>query len=588
MPDDFDISDAFDDVPFPTEAPGRTLPPEAPPEARPLARVAAAPVREAEEARPAFRRAAPSAGLFGRELPHSLEAEEYLLSCCFIDGEETLARCEAEKLTAADFFAPANQKIFARLLEMRRRGLPIELSVLAEELKAEGKLDEIGGYRYLMQVSSKIPTTAQTGYFVERVQDLAQRREIIQTAGGVVERAFTSTDWADELLEPVIKLKARFEGTGVPADALGVRLADMAFPLDDERALIGVRGRFICRGGAWLIVAPAGMGKSTVSYQMAACFGVGEKFMGLDCKGPLRVLCVQAEDDVGDIGEVAESIRQGMGLTEAQMATFRQNVLIVQDKINTGDAFLVALRGYVRSFKPDLVIINPIMAYCPGLSDEKIAGPFLYGGLNGLNAKGEFAYLIIHHTPKPPVKDEDKKAKDEASNYDRQYTAFGSSVLTNYFRAITNIRHVRGVKGQFIFSFDKRGSRAGLTVPVTQGAGFRHEPTTELRVQHSERKIKVGEREFPMILWEASTMAEPEKDEPTKKGPKPPKVGMLTEEQALKCFPVGFENRLAATVIDKEAMRIYNCRPRAVASLLLNLGGDNRITQSPDGKWYRP
>src|SRR5471030_2447588 len=29
----------------------------------------------------------------GRGMPHSVEAEEYLLSCCLIDGAEVMARC---------------------------------------------------------------------------------------------------------------------------------------------------------------------------------------------------------------------------------------------------------------------------------------------------------------------------------------------------------------------------------------------------------------------------------------------------------------------------------------------------------------
>jgi hypothetical protein len=29
----------------------------------------------------------------GRTLPHSIEAEEYLLSCCFLDGLDVVARC---------------------------------------------------------------------------------------------------------------------------------------------------------------------------------------------------------------------------------------------------------------------------------------------------------------------------------------------------------------------------------------------------------------------------------------------------------------------------------------------------------------
>jgi replicative DNA helicase len=150
---------------------------------------------------PAPRANAAPAGLFGRELPHSLEAEEYLLSCCFIDGAETIARCQEERLGPEAFFAPANQKIFAALLGLNQRGQPADLSVLAEELKAAGKLEEVGGYPYLMQVSSKIPTTAQAGYFIERVNSLQLLRRMIATAGGIVERAFSPGENVEQFFD---------------------------------------------------------------------------------------------------------------------------------------------------------------------------------------------------------------------------------------------------------------------------------------------------------------------------------------------------------------------------------------------------
>lgn len=128
--------------------------------------------------------------MLGRELPHSLDAEEYLLACCFIDGTDTVARCLEDKLTARAFFAPANQTIYDKLLDLYSRNLPIDIAIVAEELKAAGQLEQVGGYAYLAQVSSRIPTTAQVTYFIERVRDLYVLREIIRAAGGILERSF--------------------------------------------------------------------------------------------------------------------------------------------------------------------------------------------------------------------------------------------------------------------------------------------------------------------------------------------------------------------------------------------------------------
>ncbi len=125
-----------------------------------------------------------------RALPHSIEAEEYLLSCCFLDGATTVAKCIEAKMTPLDFFFHANQIIFDQILEIFTTGKELDLAVIAQELKTAKKLDEIGGYAYLMQISRRIPTTAQASYFIEKVRELYLLRELIKTASQAVANCY--------------------------------------------------------------------------------------------------------------------------------------------------------------------------------------------------------------------------------------------------------------------------------------------------------------------------------------------------------------------------------------------------------------
>jgi len=67
------------------------------------------------------------------------------------------------------------------------------VAVLGEELKTAKQLDAIGGYAFLTRVSGSIPTTAQAGYFIERVREQHLLREIIRSATGAVEDCFNFT-----------------------------------------------------------------------------------------------------------------------------------------------------------------------------------------------------------------------------------------------------------------------------------------------------------------------------------------------------------------------------------------------------------
>lgn len=139
----------------------------------------------------------------GRTLPHSDEAEEYLLSCCLLDGADVVARCLEARIRAESFYDRKHQIVFEHMLALFNAQKPIELSVIAEELKAARQLDAVGGYPFLTQVSSRIPTTAQASYFIEKVREQALLREIIRSATGAVEDCYGFSGGIDEFVDQI-------------------------------------------------------------------------------------------------------------------------------------------------------------------------------------------------------------------------------------------------------------------------------------------------------------------------------------------------------------------------------------------------
>lgn len=141
--------------------------------------------------------------MLGRIPPHSVEAEEYLLSCCLLDGSDTIARCMESKLTAEAFYVHANRTVYEEMCTIYHDRPPVDLAVLAEELKAKGLLEKIGGYAYLTQISSRIPTTAQAQYFIDRVRELHLLRQMIRVSTTVVENCFNYNGGLAEFVDKV-------------------------------------------------------------------------------------------------------------------------------------------------------------------------------------------------------------------------------------------------------------------------------------------------------------------------------------------------------------------------------------------------
>jgi replicative DNA helicase len=139
----------------------------------------------------------------GRQAPHSIEAEEYLLSCCLLDGSDSIAKCLEKKLPPEAFFVPANRIIYDKLIELYQSNPPVAIEVLAEELKTNGQLEAIGGLPYLMQVSARIPTTAQVDYFLEKVRELHLLRQLIKVSTQAVEQCFDYQGGLEEFIDKI-------------------------------------------------------------------------------------------------------------------------------------------------------------------------------------------------------------------------------------------------------------------------------------------------------------------------------------------------------------------------------------------------
>jgi replicative DNA helicase len=154
-----------------------------------------------ESTRAAPRAAAASA--VGRGLPHSVEAEEHLLSCCLLDGAEVVSRCLEARIAPESFYVPAHGLIYERIVALYNRQAPISVAVVAEELKIARQLDAVGGYALLARVSGLIPTTAQAGYFVERVREQHLLREIIRSSTGAVEDCLNFSGGIDEFVDQI-------------------------------------------------------------------------------------------------------------------------------------------------------------------------------------------------------------------------------------------------------------------------------------------------------------------------------------------------------------------------------------------------
>lgn len=144
------------------------------------------------------RRGRAPAGVANRSLPHSIEAEESLLGALFIDAADVVPRCLKAGIGAESFYDSKHGVIFETALRVFAAQGVVDLAVVAEELKAGRRLEEVGGYPFLVQVSGRVPTTASVGYFVDKIREQAILRATIRSAAEIIEQAHNFTSGIEE------------------------------------------------------------------------------------------------------------------------------------------------------------------------------------------------------------------------------------------------------------------------------------------------------------------------------------------------------------------------------------------------------
>lgn len=225
---------------------------------------------------------------------------------------------------------------------------------------------------------------------------------------------------------------------------------------DDGTELI--KDRFLCRGGGLLLVGSTGVGKSSLAMQMAIYFSLGNPVFGITPAGALRSLIVQAENDNGDMHEMFNGVCRGVGLNEDDADMAGRMIRTIQVDSKRGQSFFLdALEPLLAQWKPDVVWIDPALAYIDGDSNsQKDVGNWLRAGLNPLLHKHSCAAVVVHHTAKPA------RGNNNAplAGSDRAYMGSGSAEFPNWARAIISINSI-GSSSEFELVAAKRGTRLG-------------------------------------------------------------------------------------------------------------------------------
>ena len=216
----------------------------------------------------------------GKLPPHDHEVEKTALGCILIDpnnSEEIMLHIKSPNV----FYMEQNRVVYEAMVSLKTSFKPLDTITVSAELKKQGKLELAGG---MLAVSTlmEVYRPHHWRFYVEYLNDLYVKRELINSAHRVLEAAYQEDSEVEELLAQVNKDLTAISDTSIRSNTQTskelfkeqIKLNDIL--LSKKGALTGVptgiKGLDIHTGG-WqnsdliILAARPGMGKTALATQ---------------------------------------------------------------------------------------------------------------------------------------------------------------------------------------------------------------------------------------------------------------------------------------------------------------------------------
>ncbi len=136
----------------------------------------------------------------GRVPPHNLSAEESLLGALLL-SRDVVGQVAELGVQVEHFYKPAHQHVYAAIRGLMSTGQPIDAVTVADELRRNGLLEEIGGAALLIELQNATPAISNAGRYAKIVQDTAVLRRLIGVASEIAEIAYLEPDDVTKALD---------------------------------------------------------------------------------------------------------------------------------------------------------------------------------------------------------------------------------------------------------------------------------------------------------------------------------------------------------------------------------------------------
>jgi replicative DNA helicase len=139
-----------------------------------------------------------------RPVPYDVQAEEAVLGSLLLDRDAIIKI--APFLRPEDFYREAHGWIYAAVLDLYARREPPDPVTLSSELDRSGRLEQIGGDSYLVNLVNRTPTSVHIEYYAHIVERTSVLRRLISAGGEIAALGYSEDKETAQVLDKAEQL----------------------------------------------------------------------------------------------------------------------------------------------------------------------------------------------------------------------------------------------------------------------------------------------------------------------------------------------------------------------------------------------
>lgn len=298
-----------------------------------------------------------------------------------------------------DFYWPVHETLWRTVLGLRQAGKPVHPTTVQAELARTGELARVS--ETLVACTVDAPPAATAEHMAGVVRNLAACRSLIDIGRGLTQQATLARDDAATILA-----RAETELHRVPMDdnhrALDTLLDFDEFLAQDVPQDSWVIPHRLARGERLIITAGEGVGKSTLTRQIAVCAAAGLDPFDATRIEPQTVLVIDVENPLPILHNRFAALRRAVAGQGVRIDPRRLWIDRRPEGLNLGSpADRLWLQRRALSVNPSLIVIGPVYKlYVGGAStrEEDLARQVTVV-IDQIKTEVDAAVVLEHHAP---------------------------------------------------------------------------------------------------------------------------------------------------------------------------------------------